>query len=181
MQALQDHIISHDGSSWKRIVLEDGIYPEPLAVTAARIQICSRNLNGAVLTGVVTLSGAESTISRCKSTAGIICVGDRTRVNRYLIKGSGTASTDIVGIEIAGSDVQVDGNEITKTGNGILIEKALRPAVQRNWLHDQGTPQTDRNAWSYIGESRAPSLLNQQCLIESTTASNRRSSTSTSS
>jgi hypothetical protein len=166
MLALQGQIASHGGTYWKRIILENGIYAGALNVSKAKVQLYSRNLNGTVLTGVVTLNGADGLISRCKSTAGIICAGARTRVNRCLIQGTGTAAVDIVGINVRGSDVQVDGNEITKTSNGLLIEKALRPNVQRNWLHDQGTAPVDRNAWIYVGESKATSLLSQQCLIQ---------------
>jgi hypothetical protein len=165
MTALQRHIASHNGSSWKRIVLENGTYPGALNVNKAKIQIYSRNLNGAVLTGAVTLSSADSLISRCKSTAGIVCSGARTRVNRCLVQGTGSASIDIVGINIKGNDVRVDGNEITRTGTGVLITSALRPIVERNWLHDQGTPPSNRLAWIYIGSDRTTSLLSQECLV----------------
>ena len=164
--ALQGHILIHDGTFWKRIILEDGIYAGLLNVNKARIQICSRNLNGAVFTKAVTLSGAESLVSRCKSTGGFICSGAGTHVNRCQIQGTGTGKPDIVGVNIAAGDVQVDGNEFTKTGNGILVQDALRPVTRRNWLHDQGTPPTDRNAWIYVGESRNTSLISQQCRIE---------------
>ena len=233
MQALQGEIINHPGTSWKRIILESGLYPGPLNVSKPRLQLCSRDLNGAVLTGTVTLSGAESLISRCKSTGGIVCAGSGTRVNRCLIQGGGGSGKgkggseeaiaadegaggsgeaiaapeggrgsrrdrkgrkgrggsgrggedregrggkdregrggsgqDIVGIDVRGSDVEIDGNEITGTGNGILICDAVRPIVQRNWLHHQGSPPSDRNAWIYIGESRGTSALNQQALIQ---------------
>jgi hypothetical protein len=42
----------------------------------------------------------------------------------------------------------------------------VRSIVRRNWLHDQGNPPADRNAWIYIGESRGTSALNQQTLIQ---------------
>ena len=59
MQALQGEIINHPGTSWKRIILESGLYPGPLNVSKPRLQLCSRDLNGAVLTGTITLSGSR--------------------------------------------------------------------------------------------------------------------------
>jgi hypothetical protein len=157
---IRREIDNHDGSDWKRIIVEDGTYGA-VVVNKPKVQLWANNLNKAIFKGRISLDAADCLITRCKLTDGVDCHGKRTRVSRCLICDNDGA----VAVEISGKDCVADGNEITNTGNGIIIFHALRPIVAHNWFHDQGTPPSDRNAWIYIGQDRQTSRNEQNCFI----------------
>jgi hypothetical protein len=167
MDGLRGAISRHTGDNVKRIVCRKGSYPGSLTVDRTNIQVWSEELNDAVFSGPITLSGPGCILARARITRSgtgsyfVRLSGNRSRVHRCLIDGQGQArngddgtsgTENHAGVDITADDCEVDGCEITGTSQGIEASHThVRWKIFRNWLHDQGGVLSSKHAWVYVG------------------------------